>query len=370
MSTALLAVTHGPTALWYLTRGTGIVALVVLSAVVVLGILTSTAWSSPRWSRFLSQGMHRNLSLFSLALIGVHIVTTVADGFAPIGYIDAFVPFRSPYRPLWLGLGAVAFDVLLAVAITSAFRHRLGYRTWKGVHWLAYLCWPIALLHGLGTGTDTHLGFVIFIEAACLATVVAAAGWRLAQQWPAGSSQRRLGGTLASVFVVGVCGFAVAGPLQPGWSRKAGTPAPSAPPAPANSTPAATPLAAPSGGDQSSAALSAPFQSGFDATVTTSPPDSKGEVTVDIRGSLNGAHTTPLEISLKGFPEGGGVAMTSGTVTLGSASGPVNGLRGDRVTATLSLPNPTRVSIVLSIDASTGRVAGTVQGVAESGDGN
>jgi sulfoxide reductase heme-binding subunit YedZ len=178
--TGTVLASSGPTALWYLTRGTGIVALVLLSGVVVMGVLTTRGWSRPGWPRFVSQALHRNLSLFCLLLIGLHIVTTVADGYVPIGYVDAVVPFHSPYRSLWLGLGALSFDLLLALAVTSAVRHRLGYRTWKAIHWLAYASWPLAVLHGLGTGTDRGLGPVLALDLACLAAVVVAAGWRLA----------------------------------------------------------------------------------------------------------------------------------------------------------------------------------------------
>ena len=127
-ASVLATVGHGSTALWYLTRATGLVSLILLSATVVLGTVASVGWTSDRWPRFLSQSLHRNLSLFCIALIGVHIVTTVGDGYVPIGLADAFIPFRSPYRPIWVGLGAVAFDMLLAVAITerAAPPHRRG----------------------------------------------------------------------------------------------------------------------------------------------------------------------------------------------------------------------------------------------------
>ena len=120
MTASLLAtVGHGSTALWYLTRATGLVSLILLSATVVLGTVASVGWTSDRWPRFLSQSLHRNLSLLCVVLIGVHVVTTVGDGYVPIGLADAVIPFRSPYRPIWVGLGAVAFDMLLAVAITT-----------------------------------------------------------------------------------------------------------------------------------------------------------------------------------------------------------------------------------------------------------
>ena len=135
-----------------LTRATGLVSLILLSATVVLGTVASVGWTSDRWPRFLSQSVHRNLSLFCIVLIGVHVVTTVADGYVPIGLADAVIPFRSPYRPIWVGLGAVAFDMLLAVGITSALRRRIGVAAWRGVHWLAYACWPIAVAPRPGLG--------------------------------------------------------------------------------------------------------------------------------------------------------------------------------------------------------------------------
>ena len=119
MTGVLATVGHGSTAFWYLTRASGLVSLILLSATVVLGTVASVGWTTDRWPRFLSQSIHRNLSLFCIALVGVHVATTVGDGYVPIGFVDAILPFRSPYRPVWVGLGAVAFDMLLAVAITE-----------------------------------------------------------------------------------------------------------------------------------------------------------------------------------------------------------------------------------------------------------
>src|SRR5205823_4926276 len=148
------AATLSPSAYWYLARGTGAVALVVLTASVVLGIMGSVRFAAPRWPRFAIDSIHRDLSLLVLVVLAIHIVTSVLDGFAPITLLDGVLPFLSAYRPLWLGLGTLAFDLLLAIAITSVIRRRLGYRAWRAVHWLAYASWPVAVLHGLGTGSD------------------------------------------------------------------------------------------------------------------------------------------------------------------------------------------------------------------------
>src|SRR5437763_9175376 len=176
----------GPSAYWYLSRATGAVALVLLTVSVVLGILDSVRFSAgPRWPRFAIDSLHRDTSLLVIVLIVLHVVTSVLDGFAPIGLTDAVIPFATPYRPLWMGLGALSFDILVALVVTSLVRRRLGYRSWRAIHWLAYASWPIAILHGLGTGSDTKLWWMLAITAACVGAVMVATLVRLARVAPA-----------------------------------------------------------------------------------------------------------------------------------------------------------------------------------------
>ena len=124
----------------------------------MLGIVDQRHWRPPGWPRFVLDALHRNVSLLVLAILAVHIGTSVLDSFAPIRLVDAVVPFVSAYRPIWLGLGALAFDLLLAVLITSVLRRQFGHRAWRLVHWLAYVSWPVAVVHGLATGTDAKAG--------------------------------------------------------------------------------------------------------------------------------------------------------------------------------------------------------------------
>ncbi len=161
-------------ALWYMTRATGLVSLVLLTLSVVLGIVEAVRWTHPRWPRFVTAGLHKNVSLLVTAFLAVHILTAVADPFAPIRWLDVVVPFTSRYRPVWLGLGAVAFDLMVALVITSLWRERLGYRAWRAVHWAAYACWPVALIHGLGTGTDVRVRWALALQIGSLAAVAMA----------------------------------------------------------------------------------------------------------------------------------------------------------------------------------------------------
>lgn len=236
MSPSVLAVSGAGSPLWYFTRGTGLVALVLLTGTVVLGICSLGHNTAPAWPRFVTAGLHRWLSLLVVLLLAAHILTAEVDTFAPIGWTAVVVPFRSSYRPIWLGLGTVAADLVVALGLTSLLRQRLGYRAWRAVHWAAYACWPAAVFHGLGTGTDTRLSWVTGLTAICVAAVVVAGGWRLAQGWPASAGLRMGVATGAVVVLIAGSAWTVSGPLQRGWARRAGTPhqllgqpAPSAP---------------------------------------------------------------------------------------------------------------------------------------------
>ena len=306
----------GSTLFWYLARGFGLAALVVLTFSMVLGITASVRWTSQRWPRFVIELLHRNLSVLGLALIVVHVNAVIIDGFAPIGWKDVVAPFASAYRPVWLGLGAAAFDVLLAVVITSVFRRQIGHRTWRTVHWLSYLCWPLVVVHGFGTGTDPKAGFVLALYVACIAAVIAAAWWRLAS---AGSEHRvvRAVGALVSVTApVVLVAWLVSGPLTAGWARRAGTPSNllAGRSAAIGTTPAtATPtyLTTP------------PFSALLRGSITRSPSSSSSTVASRLAGSLSGGSTGVLDVSFNDQRlEGGGVRVVSSTVMLGPIPDP------------------------------------------------
>jgi hypothetical protein len=131
------------------------------------------------WPRFLTVGLHRNLALMTLVFLALHIVTAVVDPFTHLGWQTAAVPFSSYYRTFWLGLGTIAFELLLAIVVTSLVRGFIGQVAWRMVHWLTYASWPIAVLHGVGTGTDAWSAWLFGLQAVCVGAVLAAVGYRL-----------------------------------------------------------------------------------------------------------------------------------------------------------------------------------------------
>jgi DMSO/TMAO reductase YedYZ heme-binding membrane subunit len=222
-SHAAAIVVNSSTPLWYATRATGLVALVLLTASMALGLLSSVRFERPNWPRFVTLGLHRNLTLLALAFTVVHVLTTVLDSFVSIPLPDAFIPFISSYRPIWVGLGAIAFDLMLALIVTSLLRTRIGLRSWRLVHWTAYLCWPVAVLHGLGTGTDTPTAWVLVLTACCVLVIAALTLWRLARAWPARPVASTVAVVLIVITLIAGGAWLRAGPLSPHWSTRSGT---------------------------------------------------------------------------------------------------------------------------------------------------
>ncbi len=185
------------TALWYASRATGVVALVLLTVVVVLGILVNRRGRLPGLPRFATTSLHRSMSLLAVAFTAVHVLTAIADPYVAIGIAAAVIPFTSAYKPLWIGLGAVSLDIIAALIVTSLARARIGRRTWRAVHWLAYASWPVALVHSIGSGNDLHSGGLLTVTVACTAAVVGATGWRIASAARAPGQAERAARALA-----------------------------------------------------------------------------------------------------------------------------------------------------------------------------
>jgi sulfoxide reductase heme-binding subunit YedZ len=160
-------------------RATGVVALVLLSGTMVLGILTAGRTSSRAWPAFARADLHKRVSLLAMVFLTFHVLTAVLDTYVNVGWASTVVPFASPYRPLWTGLGTMGVDLIAAVAVTSALRQRISVRTWRGVHWLAYGSWPVAMAHSLGMGTDASTLWMDGLAAMCTVAVAGALAWRV-----------------------------------------------------------------------------------------------------------------------------------------------------------------------------------------------
>lgn len=194
------------TALWYTTRATGLVALLLLTCSMVVGLMTAGRFSTRTWPGFAQQDLHRRVALISVIFLAIHVLTSVLDTYVSIGILSAVVPFTSHYDRAWVAIGTIGVDSMLAVVASSLLRQRIPAGVWRALHWLAYLCWPVALAHAFGMGTDMSEPWAIGLGVGCVAAVLTAGTTRLvllnrafraapvlagAGSWPRGSSKQR-----------------------------------------------------------------------------------------------------------------------------------------------------------------------------------
>ncbi len=368
MTGALAAGAASPSSLWYATRATGVVALALLTATAVLGIAGTARVASPRWPRVVTAGLHRNVALLAVAFVGVHILTTVLDSYAPIGWMAAVVPFTSAYRPLWLSLGTIAFDLLLALVITSLLRARLGYRGWRLVHWSAYVAWPVALWHGLGTGTDSRLPWLLALDAVAVAAVACAVWWRLSLPETA-PRPLTMAVAVTAVPLVTIM-FMLLGPLQPGWARRAGTPVrllagqQVAAGQPSGAVARGSAGAAARGSTAGQPSASLPSGGRFTGHASRRSGPGQGQVTITITATTRGSPADDLVVTLQGTPDGAGVSLQRGLVRIGRAgaaisyAGPVVALDGQQLVADLSSQSGSRAQARIRLDVVGGRATG------------
>jgi methionine sulfoxide reductase heme-binding subunit len=195
----MLAVTS--TSIWYTMRATGVVALVLLTGTMILGILTAGRTASPSWPGFARVDLHKRVSLLAMVFLALHVLTAVLDTYVSVGWASAVIPFASPYRPLWTGLGTVGVDLMVAVAVSSALRQRISPRTWRGIHWLAYGSWPVAMAHSLGMGTDATTLWFDTLAGVCTVAVAGALTWRIVDHRRSKVRARVIGATTRVVPV-------------------------------------------------------------------------------------------------------------------------------------------------------------------------
>jgi sulfoxide reductase heme-binding subunit YedZ len=199
---------------WYAARAAGVVAYLLLSAIVVLGIAMAGKKKLHRWPRFAVEDVHRFGGILVGSFVAIHIVTIAIDAWLPFSLASLIVPFTSAYKPIWVGLGIVAAELLLALAVTNRLRNtRVSYRFWRRAHYLNFAVWGGATLHSLGSGTDRSTPWLIALETAAIALVTGAIAWRvLARRLE--PSRLRGASIAASLTTAAIAVLLVTGPLR------------------------------------------------------------------------------------------------------------------------------------------------------------
>jgi methionine sulfoxide reductase heme-binding subunit len=166
---------------WYAARAAGVVAYLLLTAVVLVGLTLSGRANLGRWPKFVVTELHRFGSLLVGVFVGIHVLAIALDSYTPFSVAQLVVPFTSAYRPFWVALGIVSAELLVAVAVTNALKSRISYRLWRRAHFATFLVWGGATLHGLGAGTDSGSMWLAALYAVCVGFVSGALAWRIAR---------------------------------------------------------------------------------------------------------------------------------------------------------------------------------------------
>ena len=331
--------------LWYLSRSAGYVGLILLGVIGVLGIVTAGNFRIAQGTKFLAPEVHRSLSLLTIVVLGIHVGTAVADKYSFIGLKDVFIPFMATYRPVWVGLGAVAVDLGIAVVITSLLRVKMGYKSWRLVHWASYPIFVLSIIHGLGSGTDSSLwaSKVIYLVVGAGLALATASRLLSRKDLDSGVKAALSGMTIAVPFAIVL--WALSGPFGANWTKRAQSGL-------IQSLPGSAKLANAGGSTPKVSAavspalhLSSSYTSNWSGRVDQSPANSQGEVALRLIGNLSSSPGFELSVVLIGTPLDGGISMTSSIVEIASSSG-TSIYRG----TVTSLSGTTIVSQVANVD--------------------
>lgn len=353
---------------WEVARVGGLLAYVLLAVSVAFGLLLSMGWRSPRWTRFVTNDLHRFVTLLALIFTAIHTLGVWADPFMAYTPAEVFVPLVSHYRPLWVALGIVGAYLLVALWFSERVRGRVGYAWWRRFHGLTFVAYVLVTIHSLGTGSDTRTWWAILLYFGSAGVITALLVARLVPTDLRRPSHPVIAGG-AILLAVGIAGWSVLGPLQPGWNAIANNGrgsgeslaladavagGPPATPQPAATTP-------PSG-------LGGPFQAAFQGTLA--PTGSGGQAgNLVISGTLQGGIQGTLQITLQGEPaDDGAFAVTSTSLSLtttggATCTGQITAIQGEQMAGSCTAGGGQGVQLALRLRIrDSGAVAGVVSG--------
>ncbi len=142
---------------WYLTRAAGLMGYFLIWLSTAWGLVVSSKILDRFVERAFTYDFHEFLSWLGLAFIGVHVIVLMADKYLPYSVWQVLIPFLSPYRPLWVGIGVIAFYLSLLVTITFYIKAKIGAGAFRKIHYLSLVAYAGATFHGLYAGTDSVL---------------------------------------------------------------------------------------------------------------------------------------------------------------------------------------------------------------------
>jgi len=337
---------------WDIARVGGFTAYGLTLASVVIGLVLSMKVKSPRFPRFVTNELHRFVTLLAVVFMVVHGIAVALDPFIKLGPIELLVPFLSHYRPVWMALGIVGGYLLLAVYLSERIRSRIGYSWWRRLHTLAFVVYLFATIHGLGTGTDSRTPWAIALYGG---GALAVGGLLVYRLWPTGAVGRLRPAVLlgSAVAIVAVSAWAWRGPLAPGWAAAAGGAATTKPPAAAAAGAVARPVSTPE-------RITLPFQSALQGTVTQTKTDG-GTLVID--GTMSGTVAGRLQASIPLARDGAPAPLTLTVDPSGATcKGTLTSARGGTLGGSCSMADGRVLAISMRVGVDDkGALAGTIQ---------
>jgi hypothetical protein len=346
---------------WETARASGIVAYLLFTASVAVGLALTQQWQSARWPRLINAEMHNFLALVGLVFVGIHVIAITLDPFTHFSLLMVLVPFISTYRALWMGLGIVALYLGFAILISTWLRPRIGYTWWRRLHVFTLVGYLLATLHGLGSGTDTRTWWGFLLYGGSVALIGSLLLTRLLVPVNDRAKRHPFIAALTGVGLAALAVWAVVGPLQADWGARAGG---------SQSASAATVAATPSA-TTATDAYHGGFADTFSGTLAQTGPDGAGNTTIALTLHLNTTANGLAQVQIQGQQSAGGITVSGGTVALGTTTQPntyqgtLGTIRGQdswRITTTVS--NTTarlRLTIVVEFEGGTA-ISGSISG--------
>ncbi len=142
---------------WYFTRAAGLMGYFLIWLSTAWGLVVSSKIFDSFMERGFTYDFHEYLSWLGLAFIGAHVIALMVDKYLPYNIWQVLIPFLSPYRPFWVGIGVIAFYLSILVTITFYLKKKIGAELFRKIHYLSLVGYVGATLHGLYAGTDSVL---------------------------------------------------------------------------------------------------------------------------------------------------------------------------------------------------------------------
>jgi sulfoxide reductase heme-binding subunit YedZ len=165
-------------AFWFVARASGFTAYLLITASMVAGLVVKSRPFGAKLKAASALDVHRFVTTLALAAVAVHGLALVADASVHITFGDLVIPFAAPYKPLWTGMGVIAADLALVVAVSFPLKKRIGGRNWRRLHWATYSIFVFSTVHGLAAGTDSGQPWAMNVYLGAVGAVAFATAWR------------------------------------------------------------------------------------------------------------------------------------------------------------------------------------------------